>query len=217
MSGSRTVFVIDDDPVVRRALIFLLSTEGLVGQGFSSAQDFLEAHETLSHGCVVVDLRMPGMDGLDLQRELARRRSLLPVIVITGHGTVPEAIAALKGGAFEFLEKPLKDDVFLDCVRRALDWDAATQARAAEIADYQARAASLTARETDVMRLVIEGHQNKNIAHQLSISLRTVEIHRGRVMEKMGARTASELVRIMLTLDAAAAPETEGADTARSH
>lgn len=203
MTGNGTVFVIDDDPVVRRALIFLLSTEGLIGKGFASGQEFLEAYETFPNGCVVVDLRMPGMDGLDLQRELARRRSLLPVIVITGHGTVPEAVSALKGGAFEFLEKPLKDDVFLHSVRRALDWEAATQIRAAEIEDYRTRAASLTAREIDVMKLVVEGHQNKNIAYMLSIKLRTVEIHRGRVMEKMGARTASDLVRIMLTLEAA--------------
>ncbi len=200
MPDRSTVFLVDDDAAVRKALLFLLSTADLAAAGFASAGAFLENYAADRPGCIVIDLRMPGMDGLELQQELARRGCLLPVILVTGHGTVKAAIAALKGGAFDFLEKPLRDEVFLDSVRRALDWDRTVRARVAELAELQRRAAELTPREHEIMRLVVAGHPNKVISHLLGISLRTVEIHRGRVMEKMAARTSSDLVRMALAL-----------------
>ena len=196
MSEGRTVFVIDDDAAVRDAIAFLLQSAGFAVTAFASGEAFLAAYDGTARGCAVLDVRMPSLDGLSLQREMNARGWRLPAIFITGHGTVATAIAALRAGAFDFIEKPIRDDILLDSVRRALDWEETARAKAERRAEALRRYATLTEREREVMRLVIDGDPNKVIADRLGISQKTVEVHRARVMEKMGARTLSALVRI---------------------
>ena len=198
---SRTVFVIDDDLAVRSAIAFLLESAGFSVAAFASARDFLAAYDGDARGCLVLDVRMPHMSGLELQQEMNARKWQLPAIFITGHGTVATAIAALRAGAFDFIEKPLRDDVLIDSVRRALDWEESARVAAERRAETAARYARLTEREREVMRLVVDGDPNKVIADRLGISQKTVEVHRARVMEKMGARTLSALVRMGLELE----------------
>jgi FixJ family two-component response regulator len=197
----RMVFVIDDDPAVRNAIAFLLETAGFVVAAFVSARDFLASYDGIARGCMVLDVRMPHMSGLELQKEMNERGWRLPAIFITGHGTVATAIAALRAGAFDFIEKPLRDDVLIDSVRRALDWEETARLKAERSAETVARYRTLTEREREVMHLVIEGDPNKVIADRLGISQKTVEVHRARVMEKMAARTLSALVRMGLDLE----------------
>ena len=197
----RIVFVVDDDAAVRSALTFLLTAAGHAVESVASASAFLETYDPNHQGCVILDVRMPGMTGLELQQELNARGWRIPTIFITGHGTVPIAVAALRAGAFEFLEKPLRDDALLDSVGRALARGETLRRHAAKRMELEARARLLTPRERDVMRLVVEGDDNKSIARRLGISYRTVEIHRARVMEKMQARSLSELVRMVIVLE----------------
>jgi len=199
-----TIFIVDDDAAVREGLQALLAAKGFAVECFKSAEDFLAAIDPGRGGCVVADVRMPGMSGLDLQREMKRRNLTLAIIIITGHGDVPLAVAALKAGAVDFLEKPFDADAILASVDEALRRAAPTSA-AAEIdrAALAARVKELSAREREVMDLVVAGHPNKVVAHRLGIAVRTVEIHRARVMEKTGARNLSELVRLSILLESA--------------
>lgn len=196
------VFIVDDDDAVRRGLTALLGAKGYAVQAFGSAEAFLEALPPHPSGCLLADIRMPHMSGLELQRELNRRGIALPVIVITGHGDVPVAVAALKAGAVDFLEKPFDSDAILAAIGEALQRGTSSAASGLTLdrETLVARVAQLTPREREVMDLVVAGQPNKVIAHRLQIALRTVEIHRARVMDKTAARNLSELVRISIRL-----------------
>jgi len=195
-----TVYIVDDDEAVRRGLASLLRAKGYRPETFASADTLLAALPQPASGCAVVDIRMPGMSGLELQRELNRRGANLPVIIITGHGDVPNAVAALKAGASDFLEKPFDSDALLNAIAEALQRVPAAGPSLPSRDVLEARRALLTPREREVMELVVSGQANKVIAHRLKIALRTVEIHRGRVMEKMEARSLAELVHLSIRL-----------------
>lgn len=196
-----TVYIVDDDPAVRDGLKALLTVSGYELATFESAESFLAAVDRRATGCAVLDIRMPGMSGLDLQRELKRRGIALPVIIITGHGDVPLAVAALKAGAVDFIEKPFDSDALIASIEEALRRGAAALASAFDRDTVAARVAQLTAREREVMDLVVAGHPNKVVADRLGIAVRTVEIHRARVMEKTEARNLSELIRMAILLE----------------
>jgi FixJ family two-component response regulator len=200
-SGAKpaTVYIVDDDDGMRKALSMLLGTVGFQTLAFSRARDFLESHKPEDAGCLVLDVRMPEMSGLELQQQLNRLGSMLPVIFITGHGDVPMAVQAMKEGAFEFIQKPFRDQDLLDRINHALQQDAENRKNVALRADVLKRLESLTPREREVMLLVVNGEANKVIAIDLGLSERTVEIHRAKVMEKMGAKTVAHLVRMHLT------------------
>jgi FixJ family two-component response regulator len=201
MSSDATVFVVDDDVAVCDSLRFLIESVGLQVRTFSSADEFLAACTPDQPGCLVLDLRMPGMSGLELQEQLARRKYTLPVIIITAHGDVPSAVRAMKAGAVDFLSKPFSDQNLLDRIHQALATDAQAREDEAIRVGISARAAMLTPREREVMNLVVSGLPNKGIAAQLQLSAKTVETHRARVMEKMQARSVAELVHMALTLN----------------
>lgn len=192
------VHIVDDDEAVRNALRFLMRSVGLHGQVFDSAVNFLKTYDPRQPGCLLLDVRMPGMSGLDLQQELNRRGATIPVIFITGHGDVSMAVAAMQCGAFDFLQKPFRDQDLLDRVQRAMARDAESRGRLAARAEIKARLATLTPREAEVMRLVTAGKANKVVGAELGVSQRTVEIHRAHVMEKMHAGSLAELVRMVL-------------------
>jgi FixJ family two-component response regulator len=192
------VHVVDDDEAVRSSLRFLIRSVGLQSQVFDSAVNFLKSYDPRQPGCLLLDVRMPGMSGLDLQQELNRRGATIPVIFITGHGDVPMAVAAMQFGAFDFLQKPFRDQDLLDRVQRAMARDAESRGRLAERAGIKERLATLTPREAEVMRLVTAGKANKVVGAELGVSQRTVEIHRAHVMDKMGAGSLAELVRMVL-------------------
>jgi two-component system response regulator FixJ len=194
------IYVVDDDDGMRRALDALLSTVGYKTAVFSRPIDFLANFKPDSPGCLVLDIRMPDMSGLEVQQQLNRRGSMLPVIFITGHGDVPMAVQAMKEGAFEFIQKPFRDQDLLDRINHALKLDAENRSTVARRADIQHRIESLTPRERQVMDLVVDGAANKVIAIDLTLSERTVEIHRAKVMEKMGARSVAHLVKLHLTM-----------------
>ncbi len=189
------IYVVDDDEAVRDSLTLLLKAVGLRGQAFSSAAEFLDNYDPEQHGCLVTDIRMPGMSGLDMQDELNKRGAPIPLIFITGHGDVPMAVDAMKSGALDFIEKPFRDQELLDRVHQALTWDQERRTKNLEILAIRERLATLTPRETEVMERVAQGQANKVIAMDLDVSQRTVEIHRARVMEKMGVRSVAKLVR----------------------
>jgi two-component system, LuxR family, response regulator FixJ len=189
------VCVIDDDDAARQSLEFLLKTAGVGVRTFESAKRFLEAMPEITSGCIVTDVRMPEMSGIDLLREVKRLNVALPVIVITGHGDVALAVEAMKIGAIDFLEKPFNDDLLLTSVRTALQKDALTARHNAEVAEVQKKLASLSARERQVLEGLVAGKANKVIAFDLGISPRTVEIYRANVMTKMAANSLSDLVR----------------------
>ncbi len=189
------VYVVDDDDAIRDSLMMLLRSIGLAGQSYASATDFLDAYDPKQHSCLITDIRMPGMSGLDLQRELREHGAPIPIILITGHGDVPMAVEAMKEGALDFIEKPFRDQELLDRVQQALTWDDDHRSKNLEALSIQERLATLTPRESEVMDLVVQGHANKVIAQDLGVSQRTVEIHRARVMEKMNMRSLAALVR----------------------
>jgi two-component system, LuxR family, response regulator FixJ len=195
-----TVYVVDDDDGMRRALDTLLGTVGYKTAVFSRPGEFLANFKADSPGCLVLDIRMPDMSGLELQQHLNRTGSMLPVIFITGHGDVPMAVQAMKEGAFEFIQKPFRDQDLLDRINHALKQDAENRNMVARRAEVLHRLESLTPRERQVMDLVVDGAANKVIAIDLALSERTVEIHRAKVMEKMGARSVAHLVKLHLTL-----------------
>jgi len=198
LSSSPTVHVIDDDDAMRDSLAFLLDVQGFKSQVYESGEAFLAALPGLADGCIVTDIRMPGMSGLDLLRRLKEQRSSHPVVVMTGHGDVPLAVEAMKAGVIDFIEKPFSQEAFLGAVRAALA--AAEQPADPGDArrDAEARLADLSPRERDVLHGVVAGKLNKSIAHELGISPRTVEIYRANLMSKTGARNVSELMRIAL-------------------
>jgi FixJ family two-component response regulator len=203
MSG--VVFVIDDDPSMRRSLDALLRSVGLEVLLFSSAQEFMKATRPDAPGCLVLDVRLPGMSGLTFQQELASAGICMPVIFITGYGDVPMTVRAMKAGAAEFLTKPFDDQVLLDAVHAAIQRDRTRRRDAASLAVLNARYDALTQRESQVMKLVVAGRANKQIAAELGLSLVTVKVHRGQVMRKMEAKSVAELVRIADRLTAGAA------------
>ena len=194
---SAVVYVVDDDAAVRDSLEMLMQSVDLLCQSFASASDFLEKHDPEQHSCLVADIRMPGMSGLDLQEELNRRSSTIPILFITGHGDVPMAVDAMKSGALDFIQKPFRDQDLLDRIHQALESDEERREDNRELSETRNRIGRLTARETEVMHRVVQGQANKVIALDLGVSQRTVEIHRARVMQKMGARSLAELVRMV--------------------
>jgi len=195
-----TIYVVDDDDGMRRALNTLLSTIGYNIAVFADPSEFLAQFDPGAPGCLVLDIRMPGMSGLELQQRLNRMGSMLPVIFITGHGDVPMAVQAMKEGALEFIQKPFRDQDLLDRINHALQQDAENRSTVARRAEVLRRLETLTPRERQVMDLVVEGAANKVIAIDLGLSERTVEIHRAKVMEKMGARSVAHLVRLHMSL-----------------
>lgn len=192
-----TVFLIDDDQAVRDAVGLLLQASGLAVETFASATDFLDAGVVQRPGCLVLDVRMPGLSGLDLQRQLQLKGDRIPIIFMTGHGDVPMAIRAMKAGAFDFIEKPFQGGMLLERVREALQFDAWERCRQVQRAGAAARLAQLSSREREVLERVAVGQYNKTIAAELGISVSTVEIHRKRVMEKLQAESLSDLIRVL--------------------
>lgn len=199
--SDRTVFVVDDDEAVCKGLTFMLRAAEHTVETFPSAAAFLKAYDPKRGGCLVLDVRMPEMTGLELQHEINARGWQIPTIFITGHGTVSIAIAAMKAGAFDFIEKPLRDDALIEIVEQAFSRDRTMREEEQQRAIIHQRATLLTAREREVFELVATGESNKMIARQLGISFRTVEIHRSHILEKMGARTVAELIRMAILLD----------------
>ncbi len=200
-----TVYVVDDDEPVRDAIAMLLDTVDIPHETFDSATAFLDGYGGGQTGCLVLDIRMPGMSGLELQDHLLEKGDPLPIVFITGHGDIPMAVEAMKKGAVDFIRKPFRDQELLDRIQEALTLDAEKRAHSADLEIVRERAASLTPRETEVFERVAEGQANKVVAIELDISERTVEIHRSQVMQKMEARSLAELVRMKILLDQNAA------------
>lgn len=192
------VHVVDDDEAMRQSMAFLLRTANFEAQTYESALDLLEALPRIKTGCIVTDVRMPGMSGIELMKRLRELNVTMPVIVVTGHGDVPLAVEAMKFGALDFLEKPFDDEVFLAAVRSALNAQAIDSERQVQTTKINERLASLSHRERDVLEGLVAGHPNKTIAYDLGISPRTVEIYRANVMTKMEANSLSDLVRMAL-------------------
>jgi two-component system response regulator FixJ len=198
MQPEPIIYVIDDDDAVRQSLEFLLKTAGLTARGFESAKAFLEILPQIRSGCIITDVRMPDVTGIDLLRRIKELKLDLPVIVITGHGDIALAVEAMKIGAVDFLEKPFDDDLLLAAVRAALNREADAAKRKAEHGDIHDRLAALSNRERQVLEGLVAGKANKTIAFDLSISPRTVEIYRANVMTKMAANSLSDLVRMAM-------------------
>lgn len=198
MPAEAIVHIIDDDDAVRDSLAFLLTSSGIRAETHASATVFLDRFAEVSIGCIVTDIRMPDISGIDLLRQVKERNPGLPVIVITGHGDVPLAVEAMKLGAADFLEKPFDDDALLAAIRTALDHERQRDEQGTRIAEFRSRLDSLSAREREVLEGLVAGHPNKIIAYDLGISPRTVEVYRANVMTKMKASTLSDLVRMAL-------------------
>lgn len=197
------IHLIDDDEGVRRAIAFLLNTAGYAVRVYESGDAFLAVADTAQAGCVVTDIRMPGTDGLQLQRALRDRKFGFPVIVLTGHADVPLAVEAMKAGAVDFIEKPFDDEVLLAALRIAIDRHTQQSRQHEEIAVVEAKLAVLSAREREVLDGLVAGQANKTIGYHLGISVRTVEVHRANLMAKIGARSLSELVRMVFLVRSA--------------
>jgi RNA polymerase sigma factor (sigma-70 family) len=192
------VFVVDDDEAMRNSLKWLIESTGMPVRTYGSADEFLANYSPGRAGCLLLDVRMPGMSGLELQAHLARQSIRLPVIIITGHGDVGMAVRAMKAGAVDFIEKPFDDEALLNSIRHALAFDERQRALQTQRAEIAARLAELTPREHEVMEMVTEGRSNKEIATALGVTAKTVEAHRARVMDKMRAGSLAELVRMAL-------------------
>lgn len=193
-----TVFIVDDDNEMRNAMRRLLRSTRLNVELYASAREFMESYRPEYPGCIILDVRMPGMSGLDLQEWLVEHGVRTPIIIVTGYGDVPTAVRAMKGGAVEFIEKPLADQVLLDCVKRCIALDREQRQEAAQHAKIKARMSQLTAREREVLDLIVAGKTNKMIATELDISSKTVEAHRSRVMEKIQATSIVSLAQMYL-------------------
>ena len=194
------IYIVDDDDGMRRALTLLMTTVGYQATAFARPSEFLAKYDPNHPSCLVLDVRMPEMSGLELQQQLNRTGSMVPVILITGHGDVPMAVQAMKDGAFDFLQKPFRDQDLLDRINAAIKQDVRNRDSVNRLADLRQRADSLTPREREVMAQVVDGKANKVVAIDLGLSERTVEIHRANVMEKMGARSVAHLVKMHLML-----------------
>ncbi len=194
MSNDAIVFIVDDDEAVRQSTAWLIESIGLKVTTFTCADEFLENYNN-EPGCIVMDVRMPGMSGLEAQEEMKNRGMTLPLIFITGHGDVPMAVRALKRGAFDFIEKPFNDQLLLDAVQRGLKNNSEAMESLIQNESIDKRITSLTPREHEVMMRVTEGKPNKVIAHELNVSIKTVEVHRARMMEKMEATSVAQLVK----------------------
>jgi two-component system response regulator FixJ len=195
-----TVFVVDDDEPVRDSLRMLMRSVGLNAETFSGAAEFLAAYDPDHPGCLVLDIRMPGMSGMELQDKLNEIHAILPIIFITGHGDVPMAVKAIQYGAADFIQKPFRDQDLLDRINKAIEQDASNRAQLLETRDIEERLSNLTPREKEVLELIVDGRPNKVIAADLEVSQRTVEIHRARVMDKMRASSLAHLVRMVMRL-----------------
>lgn len=197
MTSTPIVFVIDDDPSVRSSLKFLLSTVGLQVESFESADNFLHKKSPDVPACLVLDVRLPGLSGIDFQRQLAAKNIRIPIVFLTGHGDIPMSVRAMKAGAVEFLTKPVRDQDLLDAVHVALEQDRARREQEKELADLQLRFASLTSREQQVISMLASGMLNKQIAAQLGTAESTVKVQRSKAMEKMHAESLVDLVRMI--------------------
>jgi RNA polymerase sigma factor (sigma-70 family) len=198
VDATERVYVVDDDEPMRDSLVWLLESRGFRVEAYASAEAFLDRLHDEMYGCLVLDVRMPGMSGLELFERLSARGVSLPVIFVTGHGDVPMAVSAVKKGAVDFIEKPFNDEEMLRLVEQCLQSDRNQRASRVQRAALRRRIASLTEREREVMDLVIAGRMNKQIADELGISPKTVEVHRARVMEKVGAQSIAELVQLVM-------------------
>ena len=209
-AGDPIVFVVDDDSSMREALTDLISSVGLSVEAFKSAREFLENRRPDAPACLVLDVRLPGLSGLDLQRELLRTEAPIPIIFITGHGDIPMSVRAIKEGAVDFLAKPFRDQDLLDAIQHALEIDRAARQERSMVAEVRRRYESLTKREREVMRLAVSGLLNKQIAGELGSSEVTVKMHRGQVMRKMKAQSIVELLRMAekIEITSGAAPPT---------
>jgi len=194
-----TVYVVDDDDAMRESLTWLIESVGLNVETYASADEFLESYYPGRAGCVLLDVRMPGMSGLELQGHLQKQQVTVPVIMITGHGDVPMAVRAMKSGAIDFIEKPFNDEQLLESIRNALAIDDTRRDEQSFKAEVASRLAQLTPRESEVMDMVTAGKSNKEIANTLGVSAKTVEAHRAKVMEKMEAGSLAELVRLVVS------------------
>jgi RNA polymerase sigma factor (sigma-70 family) len=197
MTRASVVFVVDDDPSVRSSLKFLLSSVGLQVESFESAETFLQRKPPDAPSCLVLDVRLRGLSGLDFQHELAARNIRIPIVFVTGHGDIPMSVRAMKAGAIEFLTKPYRDQDLLDAVRIALEQDRARREQERDLTDLQQRFDSLTPREQEVISMVVSGMLNKQIAGQLGTAENTVKVHRSRAMEKMNAQSFADMVRMI--------------------
>ena len=200
MTHEPTVFIVDDDDAVRRFLTGLIRSIDLKVEAYASAQDFLDAYRPGRPGCLLLDVRMPGMSGLELQRELAERAIELQVVILTGHGNVPVAVQAMKAGAVDFIEKPFNNELLLDRIQTAVAQSLRSDSEREKHDETLRRLDTLTPRERQVCDLVVNGETNKSIAHRLTISEKTVEIHRANVMRKMRARSLASLVHMAVSL-----------------
>jgi two-component system, LuxR family, response regulator FixJ len=200
MPRNTEVFIVEDDDATRDALSRLLRAEGLRVRSYASAEAFLGDYDPTLKGCLLADVRLPGINGIELMHKLVREKASLSVVIITGHGDVPLAVAAIKAGAFDFIEKPFDPDGLVESVRKALAKGAAVSESVPGLADLNARLAQLSPRERQVMELVVGGHHNKAIAASLGISPRTVEVYRANVMTKMGAGSLTDLIGLALRL-----------------
>jgi FixJ family two-component response regulator len=196
----RTMYVLEDDEAVRDSLELLLKSDGKQVKTYPSATDFLGDYSEDMAGCIVLDIRMPGMDGMELQKKLNARHSLLPIIFVTGHGDVPLAVDAMKEGAVDFIQKPYREEALLEKIESALEQDREQRKTLGERQEIVRKIKTLTPRETEIMERMIAGQANKVIAIELDISQRTVEIHRSRVMHKMGTHSLAHLVRMVLSV-----------------
>jgi two-component system, LuxR family, response regulator FixJ len=200
-SANVSIFIVDDDPAARESVAALVGSHGLSTKTFASAADFLAAFEPSSRGCLVVDVRMTGMNGLELQQELSKRGYQIPVIVITGFADVPTAVRAMRAGAVTFLEKPCSDEELWASIETALQWDTRSQQQRTHRGEVMARRATLTPAELQVLDRLLGGKANKAIAAELDLGLRTVELRRATIMKKMEANSLAELVRLILSIE----------------
>lgn len=211
------IYLVDDDEAVRDALGMLFKSIGVKHEAYGSALDFLQRYDAARHSCLVADIRMPGLSGLELQQRLNDQRAEIPVIFITGHGDVPMAVTAMKSGAADFIQKPFRDQDLIDRINKALGRDRERRKGRAEESEIRGRIALLTPREKEVMERVVRGHANKVIAMDLGVSQRTVELHRARVMKKLRLRSVAELVHAIDRIGGVAPPgATESPGTAAS-